>query len=116
MLFAVQARLATTAKKSSSISRILPVPTSSSSVLFYFFFLRPRSQQQRPRAEQTRKVDVGERAQTIGGFVGHGRAEDDDRVTLRGASGVELVFIPTAIARKFDPSRPPTMTRAGTTG
>ena len=31
---------------------------------------------------------------------------DDGLVTLRGASGVELDFIPTAIARKYDPPAP----------
>ena len=28
---------------------------------------------------------------------------DDGLITLRGASGVELDFVPTAIARKYDP-------------
>jgi hypothetical protein len=31
---------------------------------------------------------------------------DDGLVTLRGASGVELDFIPTAIAKRFDPPAP----------
>jgi hypothetical protein len=31
---------------------------------------------------------------------------DDGLITLRGASGAELDFVPTAIARKYDPPAP----------
>jgi preprotein translocase subunit YajC len=69
----------------------------------YFFYIRPRSQKQKAARQETRKVELGERAQTIGGFVGTVVKMDDGLITLRGASGVELDFIPTAIARKYNP-------------
>jgi preprotein translocase subunit YajC len=102
MLLAVNL-LAAAAKKSSSLSPVLLLVYV---VLFgglYFFYFRPRSQKQKAARLQTRKVELGERAQTIGGFVGTVIKMDDGLVTLRGASGVELDFIPTAIAKRFDP-------------
>ena len=69
----------------------------------YFFYLRPRSKKQKAARSEARKVEVGERAQTIGGFVGTVVAIDSDLVTLRSASGVELDFVPSAIAKRFDP-------------
>jgi preprotein translocase subunit YajC len=102
MLLAVNL-LAAAAKKSSSLSPILLLVYV---VLFgglYFFYFRPRSQKQKAARLQGRKVELGERAQTIGGFVGTVIRMDDGLVTLRGASGVELDFIPTAIAKRFDP-------------
>ena len=92
MLLAVNLLIATTKKSGSSLSPILLLVYV---VLFgglYFFYFR--------------KVELGERAQTIGGFVGTVIKMDDGLVTLRGASGVELDFIPTAIARRFDPPTP----------
>ena len=75
----------------------------------------------RPPAN-SRKVDVGERAQTIGGFVGTVVKMEDNLITLAAPSGVELDFVPTAIARKYDPpaaipestddERPPTKVTA----
>ncbi|MDE3008010.1 MAG: preprotein translocase subunit YajC [Acidobacteriota bacterium] len=73
---------------------------------FYFFYLRPRSKKQKAARLDARQVDVGERAQTIGGFVGTVVKKADDLVTLRGASGVELDFVPSAIAKRFDPVVP----------
>ena len=69
----------------------------------YFFYLRPRSKKQKAARSEARKVEIGERAQTIGGFVGTVISIDGGLVTLRGASGVELDFIPSAIAKQFDP-------------
>ena len=102
MLFAVQL-LATTAKKTSSISPILILVYVVVFGSLYFFYIRPRSQKQKAARLTNRKVELGERAQTIGGFIGTVVKMDDGLVTLRGASGVELDFIPTAIARKYDP-------------
>lgn len=68
----------------------------------YFFYLRPRNRKQKAARLQGRKVEVGERAQTIGGFVGIVVNQTDEFVTLRSVSGAELDFIPSAIARKFD--------------
>jgi len=69
----------------------------------YFFYLRPRSKKQKAARLESKKVNVGERAQTVGGFVGTVVSQDDQFITLRSASGVELQFVPSAIARRFDP-------------
>jgi preprotein translocase subunit YajC len=69
----------------------------------YFFYLRPRRQKQAAARTQTRKVEVGDRAQTIGGFVGTVVKQGDDLITLRSDSGAELDFVPSAIARKYEP-------------
>jgi preprotein translocase subunit YajC len=103
MLFAVNMLLATTKAKTSSFSPILIILYVVVFGSLYFFYIRPRSQKQKAARMQTRKVELGERAQTIGGFIGTVVKMDDGLVTLRGASGVELDFIPTAIARKYDP-------------
>jgi preprotein translocase YajC subunit len=106
MLYAVQMLFATTAKKSSGSSSLLLLGIIVIYGGVYFFYFRPRSQRNKAARLATRKVELGERAQTIGGFVGTVIKMDDGLVTLRGASGVELDFIPTAIAKKFDPPTP----------
>ena len=68
----------------------------------YFFYLRPRSRKQKAQRQQGRNVEVGDRAQTIGGFVGTVVKNEDGLITLRSSSGAELDFIPTAIARKYE--------------
>lgn len=70
----------------------------------YFFYLRPRSKRQKEQRQSARQVEVGERAQTIGGFVGTVVKKDSEFITLRSSSGTELDFIPSAIARRFDPA------------
>lgn len=69
----------------------------------YFFYLRPRSKKQKAARLVAKKVEVGERAQTIGGFVGTVVSQTDEFITLRTEAGVELQFVPSAIARRFDP-------------
>jgi preprotein translocase subunit YajC len=69
----------------------------------YFFYLRPRSRRQKAARTQAKQVEIGERARTIGGLIGTIIARTDESVTLRTASGVELDFIPTAIAGRIDP-------------
>jgi preprotein translocase subunit YajC len=73
---------------------------------FYYFYLRPRSKRQKAQRLESRKVEVGQRAQTIGGFVGTVVKSEPDLVTLRTDKGVELDFIPNAIARRYDPIVP----------
>jgi len=73
----------------------------------YFFYLRPRSRKQKAARQEARKVEVGDVAQTIGGFVGTVVKEESGLITLRGASGAELDFIPTAIARRYEPPAAP---------
>lgn len=72
----------------------------------YFFYLRPRSRKQKAQRLTARKVEVGDRAQTIGGFVGTVVRNDSDLITLRTDAGVELDFIPSAIARRYEPIVP----------
>jgi preprotein translocase subunit YajC len=93
------------AHKSSGGSAILLIYVAVF-VALYFFYIRPRSRKQKAARSQSRQVDVGERAQTVGGFVGTIVRRDDQLVTLRSASGVELDFVPSAIARRFDPVVP----------
>ncbi len=93
------------ATKSSGGSAILLIYVAVF-VALYFFYIRPRSRKQKAARSQARQVDVGERAQTVGGFVGTIVRRDDQLVTLRSASGVELDFVPSAIARRFDPVVP----------
>jgi len=99
-MFAVLA--ATKSSGSSSILIIYAVLFAA----FYFFYLRPRSKKQKATRAEARQVDVGQRAQTIGGLVGTVVRKSDDLVTLRSDSGVELDFVPSAIARRFDPVVP----------
>ena len=73
----------------------------------YFFYLRPRNKKQKQARLAARKVEIGERAQTIGGFIGTVVRNDADIIVLRSASGVELEFVPSAIARRFDPAPVP---------
>jgi len=103
MLFAVDLLLATTKKTGSSISPILILVYVVVFGSLYFFYIRPRSQKQKAARLNNRKVELGERAQTIGGFIGTVVKMEDGLITLRGSSGVELDFVPTAIARKYDP-------------
>ena len=77
-------------------------------VALYFFYIRPRSRKTKAARVQARQVEVGERAQTVGGFVGTVVKRDDQLITLRSSSGAELDFIPSAIARRFDPVPPST--------
>ena len=49
-------------------------------------------------------MEVGDRVQTIGGFVGTVSRRSDDLVTIRTEGGHELDFIPSAIARKIVPT------------
>ena len=104
MLFAVQMLLATDSQEEFGDSAPWFFCSSSwSSARSTSSTFAPAPSARRPRRLNTRKVELGERAQTIGGFVGTVVKMDDGLITLRGASGVELDFIPTAIARKYDP-------------
>ncbi|HEY1824586.1 MAG TPA: preprotein translocase subunit YajC [Acidimicrobiales bacterium] len=74
---------------------------------FYYFYMRPRNKRMREQRQQQNKVEVGERAQTIGGFVGTVVRSDADMITLRTDAGVELEFVHRAIARRYDPPTVP---------
>jgi preprotein translocase YajC subunit len=104
MLFALSHIVATTttAKKSSGISPLILIYLVFIAGLYYFF-IRPRNKRMKAQRQEQRKVEVGERAQTIGGFIGTVTKSEPNLVTLRTDGGVELDFIPSAIARKYDP-------------
>jgi preprotein translocase YajC subunit len=74
----------------------------------YFFYLRPRSRKQREARQQMRQVEIGDKARTIGGVIGTVVNRTDEAVTLRTASGVEIDFIPSAIAGRHVPPAAPT--------
>ncbi len=69
----------------------------------YFFYLRPRSRRQKAARQQTRQVEIGDQARTIGGMIGTVVRRTEEAVTLRTPSGHELDFIPSAIAGKHVP-------------
>jgi preprotein translocase YajC subunit len=95
----------TVAKTTSSGSSFIPML-----IIFgvyagiYYFYLRPRRKKQAAARAEARITEIGVRYQTIGGFVGTVVKTTDEFVTLRSSSGTELDFIPTAIARRFDPA------------
>jgi len=108
MLFALSHIVATTApKKSSGISPFILIYLVFIAGLYYFF-IRPRNRRMKAQRQESRKVEVGERAQTIGGFVGTVVKSEPDLITLRTDAGVELEFIPSAIARKSTDDDHPT--------
>jgi preprotein translocase YajC subunit len=102
MLFALSHIVATTAKKSSGISPFILIYLVFIAGLYYFF-IRPRNKRMKAQRQEQRKVEVGEVAQTIGGFIGTVVKSEPNLVTLRTEGGVELDFIPSAIARKYIP-------------
>jgi len=72
----------------------------------YYFYLRPRNKRMKAQRLETNKVEVGERAQTIGCLVGTVVKNQDGLVTIRTEGGVELQFITRAIAGKYTPVLP----------
>jgi preprotein translocase YajC subunit len=91
---------AATAKKSSSNYEFFIIILIAYGAIYYFYF-RPRRAKQQAARKLTRKVEVGDRAQTIGGLVAQVVNQTDHLITLRTDSGAELDFIPSAIARKY---------------
>lgn len=68
----------------------------------YFFYLRPRSRRQKAAREQGRQVEIGDKVRTIGGMIGTVVQRTDEAVTLRTESGLDLEFVPSAIAGKHE--------------
>ena len=91
------------AKASSSGSPLILILLVVVYAAFFFLYLRPRAKKQKTARLQARQVQVGERAITIGGFVGTITKSTDEMVTLRADSGAELDFIPSAIKGRIDP-------------
>lgn len=94
-----------TTKKSSNSSYFIFVYAALIFVVYYFF-IRPRNRKTREARSQARQVEVGDRAQTIGGLVGTIISRTDTLVTIRCDSGAVLDFVPQAIARRVDPVVP----------
>ena len=97
--FLLLAKAATTKKSSSNYDFFIFILIAYGAI--YYFYFRPRRKKQQAQRKLTRKVEVGDRAQTIGGLVATVVNQTDDLITLRTAGGVELDFIPSAIARKY---------------
>jgi len=70
---------------------------------FYWFYMRPRNKKRREQMMQTRKFEVGDEIQTIGGLIATVVSIVDDQIAVRTDSGVELTFIKRAIAGKYNP-------------
>ena len=68
----------------------------------YFFYLRPRSRKQKAARQQARHVEIGDKVRTIGGLIGTVIRQNEEAVTLRTDSGLELDFVPSAIAGKHE--------------
>ena len=95
------------AHKSSSSSFLLPIRLVGFG-LIYFFVLRPRQRKMKEQQAQTKKANVGDTIETIGGLRGVILAEDDKYIVvatggLPGESVAQpttMTFLKQAIARK----------------
>lgn len=65
--------------------------------IMYFFFFRPQSKQQKELNKFRNALTIGQDVVTTGGIHGTVKAVTDATVTLRVATGVEIVFDKTAI-------------------
>lgn len=66
-------------------------------VIIYFFMIRPQSKQQKKINAFRQALTVGQDVVTTGGVHGTVKAIGDGTVTLKVATGVEIVFDKTAI-------------------
>lgn len=66
-------------------------------VIIYFFMIRPQSKQQKKINAFRQALTVGKDVVTTGGVHGTVKAIGDGTVTLKVATGVEIVFDKTAI-------------------
>lgn len=65
--------------------------------IVYFFMIRPQSKRQKEIENFRRALTVGQDVVTTGGLHGTIKAVADTTVTLRIATGVEVVFDKSAI-------------------
>lgn len=65
--------------------------------IIYFLMIRPQSKQQKRIAEFRRSLQVGQEVVTTGGIHGTIKAIGDSTITLKVATGVDMVFDKTAI-------------------
>ncbi|MBQ0163706.1 MAG: preprotein translocase subunit YajC [Bacteroidales bacterium] len=66
-------------------------------VVIYFFMIRPQSKQAKKIAAFRQALTVGQDVVTTGGIHGTVKSISDTTVTLRVATGVEIVFDKSAI-------------------
>lgn len=66
-------------------------------VIIYFFMIRPQNKQQKKINAFRQALTVGQDVVTTGGVHGTVKAIGDGTVTLKVATGVEIVFDKTAI-------------------
>lgn len=66
-------------------------------VIIYFFMIRPQSKQQKKINAFRQALAVGQDVVTTGGVHGTVKAIGENTVTLKVATGVEIVFDKTAI-------------------
>ena len=66
-------------------------------VIIYFFMIRPQSKQQKKINAFRQALTVGQDVVTTGGVHGTVKAIGEGTVTLKVATGVEIVFDKTAI-------------------
>jgi len=66
----------------------------------YVLMVRPQQQRARRQRELISSLAVGDQVITAGGMIGDITAVQDDRVTVRLAPGVDVVFLRGAISQK----------------
>ena len=66
----------------------------------YVLMVRPQQQRARRQRELISSLSVGDQVITAGGMIGDITAVDDERVTVRLAPGVEVMFLRGAISQK----------------
>ncbi|AZR73107.1 preprotein translocase subunit YajC [Anoxybacter fermentans] len=71
-------------------------------VIFYFMLIRPQKKQQQKHQEMLNNLKIGDYVITIGGIKGVITKIRDNEVKLRVATGVEMEFLKSAVAR-LDP-------------
>jgi preprotein translocase subunit YajC len=69
--------------------------------VFYFLLIRPQQRRARAQRQLMSSIAVGDDVVTIGGVYGTVKELDDDEAVLEVATGVEIRFLRSAIARKL---------------
>ena len=69
--------------------------------VFYFLLIRPQQRRARAQRQLMSSIAVGDDVVTIGGIYGTVKELDDEEAVLEVATGVEIRFLRSAIARKL---------------
>ncbi|HVB06546.1 MAG TPA: preprotein translocase subunit YajC [Acidimicrobiales bacterium] len=97
--------VASTAKKSSGGSYLLPILLLGF-LAVYFLYLRPQRNRLRQQQSQTRTFEVGDEVVTTSGIVGVVLSLHGDRVVIESGHGHTMTVLRSAIARRVDPPAP----------